>query len=119
MAKYEDLIRELYSPSGRNSLSNFVIIFIFVATPFIALLMVAVNSPASEDYVILPLILYFMFILFPIQLCNVIKRLHDTGKSGWWWFVALIPYIGPIYSLYLLFFVDATDGPNKYGDKPV
>jgi uncharacterized membrane protein YhaH (DUF805 family) len=22
------------------------------------------------------------------------RRLHDSGKSGWWWLIALVPFIG-------------------------
>lgn len=25
-----------------------------------------------------------------------VRRLHDTDKSGWWWFIQLIPIIGSI-----------------------
>ncbi|MDR1973906.1 MAG: DUF805 domain-containing protein [Bacteroidales bacterium] len=31
-----------------------------------------------------------------------VRRLHDTGKSGWWLFIAFIPIIGSIWLLVLL-----------------
>lgn len=31
-----------------------------------------------------------------------VRRLHDTGKSCWWFFIALVPFIGPIWLLVLL-----------------
>ena len=33
---------------------------------------------------------------------NTVRRLHDTGKSGWFYFVTLIPFVGGIVLLVLL-----------------
>lgn len=46
-----------------------------------------------------------------------IRRLHDTGRSGWWLLIALIPLIGVI--VLLVFFVtEGTPGENCYGPNP-
>jgi uncharacterized membrane protein YhaH (DUF805 family) len=46
------------------------------------------------------------------------RRLHDTGKSGWYQLVGLIPLIGWIYVIYLL--VQPGDvGSNALGDGPM
>jgi uncharacterized membrane protein YhaH (DUF805 family) len=43
--------------------------------------------------------------------------MHDTGRSGWWWLIALIPLIGSI--ILLVFLVsDSEAGTNKYGPNP-
>lgn len=45
-----------------------------------------------------------------------IRRLHDTGKSGWWYLIG-ITGIGAI--LLIIFFAqDSQPGSNKYGDNP-
>jgi len=31
-----------------------------------------------------------------------VRRLHDTGRSGWWYFIALIPLIGGIWLIVIL-----------------
>ena len=45
------------------------------------------------------------------------RRLHDTGRSGWWQLIILIPIIGFIV---LVFFLASkgNEGENKYGIKP-
>jgi uncharacterized membrane protein YhaH (DUF805 family) len=45
-----------------------------------------------------------------------VRRLHDTGRSGWWLLIALIPLIGAI--VLLVFFVQGSDGPNRWGQGP-
>ena len=46
-----------------------------------------------------------------------IRRLHDTGRSGWWLLIGLIPLIGAI--VFLVFTVqDSTAGDNEYGPNP-
>ena len=47
-----------------------------------------------------------------------IRRLHDTGKSGFYYFWSLVPFIG---SLIVLAFMlgDGTKGRNQYGDNPL
>ena len=46
-----------------------------------------------------------------------IRRLHDVGKSGWWYFIVLIPIIGAIWLL-ILFFTEGEKGKNQYGADP-
>ena len=43
-------------------------------------------------------IIFFVLMLW-IYLAIVVKRYHDLDKSGWWYFVWLIPLIGPLCQL--------------------
>lgn len=46
-----------------------------------------------------------------------VRRLHDTGRSGWWLLIALIPLVGAI--VLLVFTVqDSQIGANVYGPNP-
>ena len=53
---------------------------------------------------------------FWIFLSIFVKRLHDCSKSGYWLFVMLIPYLGPLILIGYLGFVRGNDGENQYGD---
>jgi uncharacterized membrane protein YhaH (DUF805 family) len=44
------------------------------------------------------------------------RRLHDTGRSGFWLFLWLLPCIGWI--ILIVFFVMDSQGDNKYGPSP-
>jgi uncharacterized membrane protein YhaH (DUF805 family) len=65
------------------------------------------------------MILYIVYALGTLipSLAVVVRRLHDVNKSGWFYFVGLIPIIGPIWLLVLLA-TEGTSGPNQYGDDP-
>lgn len=43
-----------------------------------------------------------------------VRRLHDLGRPGWWYFGALIPIVGPI-ALLVLFCLKGEDKANAYG----
>lgn len=60
--------------------------------------------------------LYLLAILIP-GIAVSIRRLHDTGRSGWWVLIGLVPIIGGIVVLVLMV-LDGTPGENQYGKNP-
>jgi uncharacterized membrane protein YhaH (DUF805 family) len=46
-----------------------------------------------------------------------VRRLHDVGKSGWFYFIVLIPLVGAVWLL-VLFFTEGNQGENQYGSDP-
>ena len=46
-----------------------------------------------------------------------IRRMHDTGRSGWWLLIGLIPLLGAIVLIYW-FVQRGTVGPNEWGNDP-
>jgi uncharacterized membrane protein YhaH (DUF805 family) len=59
----------------------------------------------------------YCLIMFIPGLAVTVRRLHDVGKSGWFYFIVLIPIIGVIWLLVLLF-TDSQSGTNKWGNNP-
>lgn len=62
---------------------------------------------------------YFLYVLavFLPGLAVGVRRLHDVGKSGWMMLIALIPLVGAIWLLVLMF-TDSDPGDNAYGANP-
>jgi uncharacterized membrane protein YhaH (DUF805 family) len=56
-------------------------------------------------------------LLFIPSIAVTIRRLHDTGRSGWWWFLSLLCGIGAII-LFVFCLLEGTSGPNEYGPDP-
>lgn len=61
-------------------------------------------------------LLYSLAVLLP-GLAVGIRRLHDTGRSGWWLLIGLIPLIGVIV-LIVFYATDGDRAPNAYGPDP-
>ncbi|MBQ9431713.1 MAG: DUF805 domain-containing protein [Kiritimatiellae bacterium] len=60
---------------------------------------------------------YSLAVLLP-RLAVTVRRLHDCDKSGWWFFIFLIPIIGPIWLCLLLLIREGTLGANRFGPDP-
>lgn len=88
---------------------------------FTLLNIMAALALAAVDAVIFggPLlyILYALATLIPSAAVGV-RRLHDTGRTGWWLLLVLVPLAGPLVLLF--FFVqDGQVGHNEYGPEPL
>lgn len=59
--------------------------------------------------------IYSLAVLLP-SLSVTARRLHDTGRSGWWILISFIPFIGAI--ILLVFLCQDSQGDNKYGANP-
>jgi uncharacterized membrane protein YhaH (DUF805 family) len=60
--------------------------------------------------------LYEFATLLPVIAVSV-RRLHDTNRSAWWYFIVYIPVAGII--LFLFFMAqDSQPGENRYGPSP-
>ena len=56
-----------------------------------------------------------LLLVFP-RIALTVRRLHDTDHSGWWYFIAFVPF-GSIVLLFF-FLLAGTPGPNRYGPVP-
>ena len=85
------LIASMGSPMGTGSLAPIVIVLIL-------------------------LVCFFIAIIIP-SLAVSVRRLHDTGKSGWFILLWFIPFIGLIILL-VLCIIESQNGENKWGVNP-
>lgn len=60
--------------------------------------------------------LYALGVMLPGMAVSV-RRLHDTGRCGWWLLITLIPVLGAIIFLYFLV-LDGDAESNEYGPSP-
>ncbi len=85
--------------SGRASLSEYWYFFLFT---FLLSCIPVVNFIAG------------LALLIP-GLAVGVRRLHDTGKSGLWYLICLIPFVGSIVLL-IFFLTPGQPTANEYGE---
>jgi len=94
------------------------VLFNFLAMIALAILAVVLGS-ISQTLGTIGYLLYVLYALAVIvpSLAVTVRRLHDTGKSGWFILLNLIPLVGPL--IVLIFLVtDSQPGANQYGPNP-
>jgi uncharacterized membrane protein YhaH (DUF805 family) len=77
-----------------------------------------ISTPMLLVFYLLGACFVFLYIRFLVaSLAVSVRRLHDTGHSGWWVLFGAIPLIGAIYVFYL-HCIDSQPGDNQYGPNP-
>jgi len=112
---FADAIRSVLSKyvvfSGRARRSEF---WWFALFALILYIVVGIIDLAIGSSVLL--LIVALALLLP-SLAVTVRRLHDTGRSGWWILISLVPFVGGII---LLVFEcqDSQPGANAYGPSP-
>ncbi len=60
-------------------------------------------------------VLAFFALMTWINIASTVKRFHDRDKSGWWFLISLVPYIGGLWLLVECGCLAGTPGGNSYG----
>ena len=119
MEYYKKVLNHYADFTGRARRKEY---WMFVLVNFLVMMVVGIISGllstafSSEVPFVLFYGAYSLAILVP-TLGVTVRRLHDIGKSGWMYFVGLIPLIGGIWLLVLLV-TEGNHGPNQYGEDP-
>jgi uncharacterized membrane protein YhaH (DUF805 family) len=112
MATVKTCFNKYFVIEGRAPRSEFWWFYLFI----IIIMLVAMGLDATMGLPIFNLIA-MLAILAP-TICVIVRRLHDHDKSGWWYFITLVPIIGILYILYL-FVTRRTEGENRFGPDPL
>ncbi|WP_282134496.1 DUF805 domain-containing protein [Seonamhaeicola maritimus] len=119
MKWYLKVVRDNYANfKGRARRKEYWMFTLFNIIFLYALVLISAALVSATDTIEF-LFLYFIYFLaiFIPSLAVGIRRLHDVGKSGWFYLIGLIPFIGGIW-LFVLFITEGDKGPNQYGVDP-
>lgn len=112
MNYYLDCWKKYVTFAGRARRKEYWMFYLF--NVIAAVVVSIIDSLASLNYILS--ILYSLAVLLP-ALSVLVRRLHDTGRSGAWVFIAFVPIVGGIW-LFVLTLLDSQAGENKYGPNP-
>ena len=112
MSWYLEVLKKYAVFSGRARRAEY---WYFLLFNLIVVVVLSIIDAAAGTNPLLSGI-YTLAVLLP-SIGVAIRRLHDTGRSGWWILIALIPLVGAI--VLLVFYVqDSASGMNEYGPNP-
>ncbi|MDA0778458.1 MAG: DUF805 domain-containing protein [Bacteroidetes bacterium] len=124
MKWYLKVLNNYATFTGRSGRSEFWFFFLFnLIFAILAIMLdnVLGTTPDMGYGVSLPygyIYLTYVLAMFIPGLAVAVRRLHDVGKSGWMYFIVLIPLVGAIWLL-VLFATDSQVGSNKWGENPL
>ena len=75
------------------------------------------NGPGALAWVVFAIMVIVMLAMVVPSIAVSVRRFHDQGKSGWFYLISLVPYLGGFIVLVFMC-LEGTPGPNEYGESP-
>ena len=105
--------KKYLTTSGRATRAEFWWFHLFVY--LVAAFFCGLSIMLEEDGILGGLGIFIVAVFCPL-LCVLVRRLHDTGRSGAYIFLNLIPYVGGLI-LFIITLLNS-DNDNEYGPNP-
>ena len=121
--KYADFSGRASRPEFWWFVLFYYLVILLPVVPWIAIDARSVNQAPIEDpgtttavavFGVL-VVVVFLALLIPYLAAGV-RRLHDTGKSGWWWLISFVPFGSIVLIVFLV--LEGNPGWNQYGPPP-
>lgn len=94
----------------------FFVLFVFIISIVLTAIDAAIGTRSSSTGTGLLSGIFSLAVLIP-SIAVLVRRLHDTDRSGWWVLISLVPLIGAI--VLIVFAVqDSTPSTNRFGANP-
>ncbi|GAB5534948.1 MAG: DUF805 domain-containing protein [Rubricoccaceae bacterium] len=116
-----DVIKNHYVDfDGRASRKEYwMFVAVYLAIYIGASIVGAILGVASDTLALLVSLgvgLFGLAVILP-SIGIAVRRLHDTGRSGWFILLGMIPLLGLIVLYFMI--LEGDSGPNEYGPDPL
>ena len=105
--------------AGRATRSEFWWWWLFSSLVYAVAFLLALilgGSSSSDGVSAVAIIIYLvagLALILP-SISVMVRRLHDIDRSGWWYWIGLVPCVGPII-LIVFYVTPGTAGQNRFG----
>lgn len=102
------------------TLLNFIVVAVLLALTFGGMSGLMTSSePQMGALSYVGIILFLVWGLATIipGIAVTVRRFHDQDKSGWFYLLAFIPYVGGLI-VFIFMLLEGTRGPNRFGPDP-
>lgn len=98
----------------------FLIVYAILFALMMPGLMASENGGEPGALFMIAALLFAIFALANIlpAIAVTVRRFHDQDKSGWFYLLAFIPYVGGIIII-IFMCLKGTSGPNRFGPDPL
>ncbi len=111
---YLTVLKQYATFSGRARRKEY---WMFTLINMIIMLAIYITATVLEAPILGIIFLIYVLALFIPNLAVTVRRLHDTNRSGWWFFISLVPFVGGIV-LFIFLVIEGTNGENQFGADP-
>jgi uncharacterized membrane protein YhaH (DUF805 family) len=112
---YIEFIKKCLVFTGRAERNGFLLfVYAHIIIGFVIGIIMELMGMYKETGVVCGF--YGLAVLLIISSAGV-RRLHDIGRSGWWYLIVLIPLVNMVLVTWLC--LDSDLNTNKYGDCPI
>ena len=110
----DPLVKHYADFSGRANRKQFWLYALWLVVVYIVIgiLSAALGEKAGNAVIAL----VWLALIVP-NLAMIVRRLHDTDRSGWWVLIGLLPLIGGLI-LFVFEVLPGTPGENRFGSQP-
>lgn len=109
---YESMWLNYFNFRGRTSRAMYWKAWLVNTVLYALLYVLALRSSAAGALVTV----YALAVLIP-GIAMAVRRLHDTNRSGFWWLIAFVPFVGAIVLLVFLLMRSYPE-ENRWGLPP-
>ena len=108
----------LKGTASRSEYWFFCLFIALIAGPLFILFFVTAgnageHSSGTASLLVSGILFLFYLCILPASICSTVRRLHDIGKPGTYFFVNFIPYVGSVILLYFLVQPTKEDSPYR------
>lgn len=114
MIWYLKVINQFFDFSGRARRKEY---WIFTLTSILISWALNLVDIFLGTYIFSIISAIYSILIFIPSVAVLLRRLHDIGKSGWYFFLVLFPFIGWLWLLVLLC-MEGEPKANKWGENP-